>query len=140
LLQKDGVRTNQVTQVRGYADQMLRVKNNPTDPSNRRISILVKNDNEAVPTLSAAKIVDGSTPLPGAQKPTAALAEKGKPQAAQPMNVAGTKPAIQAPAEVQAQAPPKPAAQTATKSSAATPAAKPSLLDRLKSLWPGKKK
>jgi chemotaxis protein MotB len=140
LLQQDGVRTNQVTQVRGYADQMLRVKNNPTDPSNRRISILVKNDNEAVPTLSAAKIVDGSTPLPGAQKPTAALAEKGKPQAAQPMNVAGTKPAIQAPAEVQAQAPPKPAAQTATKSSAATPAAKPSLLDRLKSLWPGKKK
>jgi chemotaxis protein MotB len=37
------VRTDQVTQVRGYADQMLRVKNNPTDPSNRRISILVKN-------------------------------------------------------------------------------------------------
>ena len=124
----------------GYSDQMLRVKNNPTDPSNRRISILVKNDNEAVPTLSAAKIVDGSTPLPGAQKPTSALAEKGKPQAAQPMNVAGSKPAVQAPAEVQAQAPPKPAAQTATKSSAATPAAKPSLLDRLKSLWPRKKK
>ena len=42
LLQHDGVRTDQVTQVRGYADQMLRVKNNPTDPSNRRISILVK--------------------------------------------------------------------------------------------------
>jgi hypothetical protein len=38
------VRADQVTQVRGYADQMLRVKNNPTDPSNRRISILVKND------------------------------------------------------------------------------------------------
>ena len=46
LLQQDGVRSDQVTQVRGYADQMLRVKNNPTDPSNRRISILVKNDNE----------------------------------------------------------------------------------------------
>ena len=60
LLQQDGVRSNQVTQVRGYADQMLRVKNNPTDPSNRRISILVKNDSEAVPTLSAAKVVDGA--------------------------------------------------------------------------------
>jgi chemotaxis protein MotB len=47
LLQQDGVRADQVTQVRGYADQMLRVKNNPTDPSNRRISILVKNDNES---------------------------------------------------------------------------------------------
>lgn len=44
LLQQDGVRSNQVTQVRGYADQLLRVKANPYDPSNRRISILVKNE------------------------------------------------------------------------------------------------
>ena len=29
LMQQDGVRADQVTQVRGYADQMLRVKNNP---------------------------------------------------------------------------------------------------------------
>jgi len=43
LLQEDGVRQDQVTQVRGYADQMLRLKNNPYDPSNRRVSILVKN-------------------------------------------------------------------------------------------------
>lgn len=43
LLQEDGVRVDQVTQVRGYADQLLRVKSNPYDPSNRRISILVKN-------------------------------------------------------------------------------------------------
>ncbi|MGA9585664.1 MAG: flagellar motor protein MotB [Terracidiphilus sp.] len=43
LLQQDGVRGNQVSQVRGYADQLLRVKSNPYDPSNRRISILVKN-------------------------------------------------------------------------------------------------
>jgi chemotaxis protein MotB len=64
-MQDSGVRTNQVTQVRGYADQMLRVKSNPLDPSNRRISILVKNDNETVPTLSAAGVVNGSTPLPG---------------------------------------------------------------------------
>ena len=43
LLQQDGVRRDQVTQVRGYADQFLRVRSNPFDPSNRRISILVKN-------------------------------------------------------------------------------------------------
>lgn len=43
LMQHDGVRANQVTQVRGYADQLLRVKANPYDPSNRRVSILVKN-------------------------------------------------------------------------------------------------
>src|SRR6266700_3663777 len=35
LLQQSGVRFDQVTQVRGYADQLLRVKNNPLDPSNR---------------------------------------------------------------------------------------------------------
>jgi len=68
LMQQDGVRSNQVTQVRGYADQMLRVKSDPFDPSNRRISILVKNDNETVPTLLAANVVNGSTPLPGAHE------------------------------------------------------------------------
>lgn len=42
------MRSDQVTQVRGYADQLLRVKSNPFDPTNRRISILVKNQ-EAMP-------------------------------------------------------------------------------------------
>jgi len=49
LMQQDGVRIDQVTQVRGYADQLLRVKTNPYDASNRRISILVKNQQEAPP-------------------------------------------------------------------------------------------
>ncbi len=44
LMQQDGVRADQVSQVRGYADQLLRVKANPYDPGNRRISILVKNE------------------------------------------------------------------------------------------------
>jgi chemotaxis protein MotB len=58
LLQRDGVRADQVTQVRGYADQMLRVKNNPYDPSNRRISILVKNREGALADLQGAKVVN----------------------------------------------------------------------------------
>ena len=63
LLQQDGVRADQVTQVRGYADQMLRVKNNPYDPSNRRITILVKNNDSAPPPqLAHAKIVGGAGP------------------------------------------------------------------------------
>ena len=57
LLQQDGVRGNQVTQVRGYADQLLRVKANPYDPSNRRISILVKNQ-EGMPAA-----VKGAAPV-----------------------------------------------------------------------------
>lgn len=42
LLRTDGVRQDQISQVRGYADQMLRVKNDPYDPSNRRISLIVQ--------------------------------------------------------------------------------------------------
>jgi chemotaxis protein MotB len=41
LLQGHDVRPDQVTQVRGFADQRLRLKDNPKDPANRRISIIV---------------------------------------------------------------------------------------------------
>ena len=59
LLQQDGVRSDQVTQVRGYADQLLRVKNNPLDPSNRRVSILVKNQEIPLQTLQGTRVVNG---------------------------------------------------------------------------------
>ena len=122
LLQQDGVRTDQVSQVRGYADQMLRVKDNPTDPSNRRISILVKNDNDPVPTISAQKILDGSAQLPNAAgSPKAAESNKTNAQRAQPAQAtAGT------PAPVTASTP--------------NPAAKPGLMYRLKAMLPGAKK
>jgi chemotaxis protein MotB len=42
LMQRDGLRDNQVSQVRGYADQMLRKRDEPFDPSNRRISVIVQ--------------------------------------------------------------------------------------------------
>jgi chemotaxis protein MotB len=42
LMQRGGLRDNQVSQVRGYADQMLRNQHNPLDPSNRRISVIVR--------------------------------------------------------------------------------------------------
>ncbi len=63
LLQQDGVRHDQVTQVRGYADQMLRVPSNPFDPSNRRVTILVKNEPGAPAKLPAVPGLaqDGST-------------------------------------------------------------------------------
>jgi chemotaxis protein MotB len=128
LLQQDGVRADQVTQVRGYADQMLRVKSNPTDPSNRRVSILVKNDNEPVPTLSAAKVVDGTTPLPGTVKPPIPTETETKPQGPPPAAPSAPVPAAQLPA------------QTPAKPSPATPAAKPGLIDRLKAMLPGAKK
>ena len=41
LMQQNGLRADQVTQVRGYADQHLRKPAAPEDPSNRRISLIV---------------------------------------------------------------------------------------------------
>jgi chemotaxis protein MotB len=62
LMQQDGVRGDQVTQVRGYADQLLRVKTNPNDPSNRRISILVKNNGAAPAVPPNARVTGGTFP------------------------------------------------------------------------------
>lgn len=42
VMQQAGLRGDQVSQVRGFADQRLRNKDNPLDPSNRRISIIVQ--------------------------------------------------------------------------------------------------
>jgi chemotaxis protein MotB len=42
LMQQNGVRPDQVSQVRGYADQRLRAPKDPLDPSNRRISLIVQ--------------------------------------------------------------------------------------------------
>jgi chemotaxis protein MotB len=41
LMQQSGLRADQVSQVRGFADQQLR-KPDPLDPSNRRISVIVQ--------------------------------------------------------------------------------------------------
>ena len=42
VMERAGVRLNQVTSVRGMADRELRVPEDPFDPRNRRVSILVK--------------------------------------------------------------------------------------------------
>jgi chemotaxis protein MotB len=42
LMQQQGLGEKQVAQVRGFADQLLRKPENPVDPSNRRISLIVQ--------------------------------------------------------------------------------------------------
>jgi chemotaxis protein MotB len=42
LMTQHGIAEDQVTQVRGFADQRLRKKEDPLDPSNRRISLIVQ--------------------------------------------------------------------------------------------------
>jgi chemotaxis protein MotB len=41
-MEANGLRANQVAQVRGYADRQLRHPEDPESPSNRRISVIVQ--------------------------------------------------------------------------------------------------
>ena len=43
ILTESGLDDNRISQVRGFADQRLLLKDDPTNPSNRRISIIVRN-------------------------------------------------------------------------------------------------
>lgn len=57
IMQADGIRSDQLSQVRGFADQRLRLPQKPEDPSNRRISLIiqyvVKDGAEMAPGLAA---------------------------------------------------------------------------------------
>src|ERR1700691_5872741 len=141
LLQQNGVRSDQVTQVRGYADMMLRVKSNPHDPSNRSISLLVKNgaDGAAPPNISGdgKKAIAG--PAPAYSSPSAA-ASKSAPREAKPQTATAAPGAAAAPVAAPAAQTQTVAKPTAAKPTAGTPAAKPGLMDRLRSMLPGGKK
>ena len=72
LMQAEGVRPDQVSQVRGFADQRLRLPEQPEDPSNRRISLIVQylltNDAEVAPpdALTRLGVQPLTPPAPGA--------------------------------------------------------------------------
>jgi chemotaxis protein MotB len=42
LMEGSGLTTNQVAEIRGFADQDLQNKANPNDPANRRVSVIVR--------------------------------------------------------------------------------------------------
>jgi chemotaxis protein MotB len=69
LMQESGLRTDQVSQVRGFADQRLRNLTNPFDAANRRISIIVQ-------YLPAANNADEKSAEPAGE------ADKSKPSPA----------------------------------------------------------
>lgn len=48
-MQQHGLRSDQVAQVRGFADQQPRNAKDPSDPANRRISILVQYAEQKTP-------------------------------------------------------------------------------------------
>jgi chemotaxis protein MotB len=88
VMQASGVRSDQVTQVRGFANQRLRKPDAPLDPANRRISVIVqyifKNDDEDTkpPTESEHKSEEGK-PAANAQDNSAA-SSRDKPAAGKP--------------------------------------------------------
>ncbi len=77
LMQSAGLRRDQVSEVRGYADQKLRVPSNPMDPSNRRISLIVQYLTADIPPVP---------PAPGAARSETASAD----HPAHPGSAAGT--------------------------------------------------
>lgn len=66
MMQSEGIQPNQVTQVRGFAAQRLRLPAKPEDPSNRRISLIVqyqvKDGSEVAPGMTG---IEGVTKKPG---------------------------------------------------------------------------
>jgi chemotaxis protein MotB len=68
VMQANGIRADQVTQVRGFADQRLRKPEAPLDPANRRISVIVqyiaKNAEDENGNSSPAQSDGGKEPEP----------------------------------------------------------------------------
>jgi chemotaxis protein MotB len=72
IMQANGIRADQVTQVRGFADQRLRKPDAPLDPSNRRISLIVqyilKNDDDEPKPAPQENPSAGEKPSAGSEK------------------------------------------------------------------------
>ncbi len=82
FMQSEGSRGDQVTQVRGFADQHLRKPDTPLDASNRRISLIVQYLQKA-PELEAPDKKQASSASEHGEKPKLAEAPKepAKPKA-----------------------------------------------------------
>jgi chemotaxis protein MotB len=102
FVQENGVRADQVSQVRGYADQSLRHPDRPSDPSNRRISFIVNYMVKPAET----KLDSGKSAATPSGQAAAGQTTPGKAAAGSGTSAAGgsTNPSGKAPA-----APPAPA-------------------------------
>jgi chemotaxis protein MotB len=75
VMQAHGIRADQVTQVRGFADQRLRKPDAPLDPANRRISLIVqyimKNDDDDAKPAAPGESTTAAPNSPAVAKPSA---------------------------------------------------------------------
>jgi len=80
LMQKNGIREDQIMQVRGFADQRPRKVDAPLDPSNRRVSLIVQYLNKPPEPDDAAPAPAKEGSKPEAEQPAKAPpAEKKEP-------------------------------------------------------------
>jgi chemotaxis protein MotB len=82
LMQAEGIRPDQISQVRGFADRQPRLPDHPEDPSNRRITLIVQyqvfNDSEVpLPAGVTEQNASANTSAPGGAPPAAAQANAG---------------------------------------------------------------
>jgi chemotaxis protein MotB len=75
ILTDDGLDGTRISQVRGFADQRLLLKNDPTSPSNRRISIIVRNQgqDEQDEKLAAASVPPSPASPAKSERPSAVM-------------------------------------------------------------------
>jgi chemotaxis protein MotB len=107
---------DQISQVRGYADQKLRDPSNPLDPSNRRVSLIVQwvdaagtqvgakattppgGANQGVSEEDTKPQASNGNPQPGIgdkpDRPNSAAAGESKPDTAHPVAAATAKPPL----------------------------------------------
>lgn len=71
ILVQNGLDGDRISQVRGFADQRLLMKADPTNPSNRRISIIVRNQG-----LDLQEEKSAQTPVAGEGKPASGAESK----------------------------------------------------------------
>jgi chemotaxis protein MotB len=72
ILVQNGLEGDRISQVRGFADQRLLMKADPTNPSNRRISIIVRNQG-----LDLQEETTAQAPVAGEGKPAGGAESKG---------------------------------------------------------------
>ena len=79
-MQEHGVRPDQVTQVRGFADQSPRDPATPDDPSNRRVTLIIQYQKATEKDFGAqAKEAKAGEGKPGEGKAGEAKATEAKP-------------------------------------------------------------
>jgi len=66
LMQSEGIRPDQISQVRGFADRQPRLPQHPEDPSNRRISLIVQYQVKDASEVALPTTVTAMNATPGA--------------------------------------------------------------------------